>query len=452
MEQGLLPLQADPDRYVKDWAALIGEFMKAITDMTKLGRNLARLLCLSLMVDSTSALAAVRINSFASKPRRVDIDQEFPTDPFVRRQVRFWEAIFQKYKSNSVVIHDVDDPVAMVDVIDFDRYITNDGKVTSIEDSDQTNLVKKYIDRYNIGVERFVKLKDGALRYGAIEQRLFEVYSREPQTLARLYAGNIRFRGQGGLADTFISAANRAQEYLPYMEETFRKYGLPITLTRLPFVESMFNLNAKSKVGASGLWQFMPETAREYMYVGQLIDERNNPFKATHGAAQLFLTNYKELKAWPLAVTAYNHGRGGMSRAMKELRTAQLGTIINNYKSPSFGFASKNFYAEFLAAARTYEFIKSNGMLAHKKRSTPVDVIRLAKPISVQEIARLSGMPARDIAKHNPCLTNIALSKGINTPLPRQYELRLPRQESELIKKRLAMGASRNTPKRLTRR
>lgn len=432
--------------------AVIGEFMKNTRHISKLGTTLAGLLCASFLLDCSLAYSAVRINSFSSKPRRTATDQEFPTDPFVRRQVRFWEAIFQKYKSNSVVIHDVDDPLAMVDVIDFDRYITNDGKVTSIEDSDQTNLVKKYIDRYNIGVERFSKLKDGALKFGAIEQRLFEVYSREPQMLARLYAGSLRFRGQGGLADTFIAAANRAQDYLPYMEETFKKYGLPITLTRLPFVESMFNLNAKSKVGASGLWQFMPETAREYMYVGQLIDERNNPFKATHGAAQLFMANYKELGAWPLAVTAYNHGRGGMSRAMKELRTAQLGTIITTYKSSSFGFASKNFYAEFLAAARTYEYIKANGMLANKKRTTPIDVVTLNKPISVQEISRITGMAADVIAKHNPCLTNVALSRGINTPLPRQYELRLPRPESALVKKRLAMGQARTTPKRLSRR
>ena len=426
--------------------------MKTRRHISKRGATLAGLLCASFLLDFSRAYSAVRINSFSSKPRRASTDQEFPTDPFVRRQVRFWEAIFQKYKSNSVVIHDVDDPLAMVDVIDFDRYITNDGKVTSIEDSDQTELVKKYIDRYNIGVERFTKLKDGALKFGAIEQRLFEVYSREPQMLAKLYAGSIRFRGQGGLADTFIAAANRAQDYLPYMEETFKKYGLPITLTRLPFVESMFNLNAKSKVGASGLWQFMPETAREYMYVGQLVDERNNPFKATHGAAQLFMTNYKELGAWPLAVTAYNHGRGGMSRAMKELRTAQLGTIITTYKSPSFGFASKNFYAEFLAAARTYEYIKSNGMLANKKRPTPIDVLTLTKPMSVQEISRVTGMAAEMIAKHNPCLTNVALSRGINTPLPRQYELRLPRPESALVRKRLAMGPARTTPKRLSRR
>lgn len=346
----------------------------------------------------------------------------------------------------------MDDPLAMIDVIDFDRYITNDGKITSVEDSDQTELVRKYIDRYNIAVERFAKLKDGALKFGAIEQRLFEVYNREPQMLARLYAGGIRFRGQGGLADTFIAAANRAQEYLPYMEDTFRRYGLPIVLTRLPFVESMFNLHARSKVGASGLWQFMPDTAREYMYVGQIIDERNNPYKATHGAAQLFLTNYKELGAWPLAVTAYNHGRGGMSRAMRDLKTSQLGTIILNYKSPSFGFASKNFYAEFLAAARTYETLKRTGLVVARRSNQPIDVITLTKPMSLQEISRVTRLPADAIIKHNPCLTATAATKGIATPLPKNYEIRIPKPENILMRRRLAGVTHPNSAKRVSRR
>ncbi len=412
----------------------------------------AGMLALTVSSPFQIASAAIKVNSFSSKPRKPSPEQEFPSDPVVRRQVRFWEAVFQKYKSNSVVIHDVDDPIAMIDVIDFDRYITSDGKVTSVEDSDETELVKKYIDRYNIAVERFSKLKDEALKFGAIEQRLFEVYSREPQMLARLYSGNIRFRGQGGLADTFIAAANRAQEYIPYMEETFRKYGLPLKLTRLPFVESMFNLNARSKVGASGLWQFMPDTARDYMYVGQLIDERNNPYKATHGAAQLFLTNYKELGAWPLAVTAYNHGRGGMSKAMRELKTGQLGSIISNYKSPSFGFASKNFYAEFLAAVNTYDAVTRTGLVTARKNQQSIDVITLTRPMSVREISQLTRLPTDTIAKHNPCLTNVALTRGVSTPLPKQYEIRLPKAEGQIIRRRLASNTTIRPVQRLTRR
>jgi membrane-bound lytic murein transglycosylase D len=379
-------------------------------------------------------------------------EQDFPTDPFVRRQVRFWEAIFQKYKSNSVVIHDLDDPLAMIDVIDFDRYITGDGKVMSIEDSDQTNLVKKYIDRYNVAVERFAKYQDGALKFGPIEQRLFEVYNREPQSLARLYAGNVKFRGQGGLADTFLAAANRAQEYMPYMEKTFRKYGLPVTLTRLPFVESMFNLNARSKVGASGIWQFMPDTAKEFMYVGPLADERNNPYKATHGAAQLFKVNYRELGTWPLAVTAYNHGRAGMSKAAREVGTSQLGSIINHYKSGTFGFASKNFYAEFLAAARTYDLVIRTGMVKPETRFPGVETVTLTKPLSVRDITQRAKISVELLGKMNPCLTAASLGSRSDIPLPHGYEIRLPKREGQILRRSLADRGYSKSNARLTRR
>jgi membrane-bound lytic murein transglycosylase D len=388
-------------------------------------------------ISAQRGFAAVRP---AKKSHAIPIasNEDFPTDPFVRRQIRFWESIFQKYKSNSVVIHDIDDPLAMLDVIDFDRYVTGDGKLTSIEDSDQTPLVQRYIDRYMVAIERFAKYKDGALKFGPIEQRVFEVYSREPQMLSRLYGGNIRLRGQGGLADTFLAAANRAQEYMPYMEATFRKYGLPITLSRLPFVESMFNLNAKSKVGASGLWQFMPDTAREYMYVGALVDERNNPYKATHGAAQLFMANYRELGSWPLAITAYNHGRGGMGKAAKTLGTSQLGNIINNYKSPSFGFASKNFYSEFLAAVRTYDLVTRTGLVKTNRGLPAEEAFTLKRAMTVREISRITKLPTQTIAKLNPCLNSSAVGSKIDQPLPINYEIRLPKAEKSLIRRSIA--------------
>jgi membrane-bound lytic murein transglycosylase D len=395
-------------------------------------------LCIVFAALSQDAYAVVRNSNLSSQKK---MNQELPTDPFVRRQVRFWEAIFQKYKSSSVVIHDIDDPIAMIDVIDFDRYVTNSGNITSVADSDQTQLVKKYIDRYNVGVERFVKFKEEALKFGPIEQRLFEVYNREPESLARLYSGNVRFRGQGGLADTFLAAAARAQEYMPYMEKTFKRQGLPLALTRLPFVESMFNLNARSKVGASGIWQFMPETAREYMHVGPLVDERNNPYKATRAAAQLFADNFKELGSWPLAVTAYNHGRGGMARAARQVGTAQLGQIINNYKSPSFGFASKNFYAELLAANRTYDLINRNGLVKEKPGHHSIDTVHLHRPMSINEVARITRLREDQLIKLNPCLTSAAIRSRSGQSLPRNYELRLPKDALKIMRQNLASNA-----------
>lgn len=373
---------------------------------------------------------------------RARFSREFITDAHVRKQVRFWESIFQKYDASSVVIHDLDEPLAMIDVINFDRYVQTDGKITTVANSDQTELVKRYIQRYDVAVARFQKYKEKALNFGPIEQRVFEVYQRDPVTLARLYRGDVKFRGQGGLSDTFVRAAQRAQEYLPYMEEAFRREGLPIHLTRLPFVESMFNLNARSKVGASGIWQFMPDTAREYMSVNSVVDERNSPYKATHAAAQLLQTNFRELGSWPLAITAYNHGRGGMQRASRELGTTQLGKIITSYNSPTFGFASKNFYAEFVAAANTYDVLLNQKKIVRGKPNSGIDQIVLTRSLSIREIADKSKLTLDQIASWNPCINSAAFSARINTPLPQNYVLRVSKDAARNLKKMRLATAS----------
>jgi len=103
-------------------------------------------------------------------------------------------------------------------------------------------------------------------------------------------------------------------------------------------------------VGAAGLWQFMRSTGRRYMRIDAAIDDRLDPFRSTEAAAQLLAYNYRLLGTWPLALTAYNHGAAGMRRAKDSMGTDDIERIVRNYKSPSFGFASRNFYVSFLAA------------------------------------------------------------------------------------------------------
>ena len=125
---------------------------------------------------------------------------------------------------------------------------------------------------------------------------------------------------------------------------------MPAEIAALPHVESSFNPAAYSKVGAAGLWQFMPSTAKRFMRVDGIVDERLDPYSATEAAANLMLYNYRLLGSWPLAVTAYNHGPGGLRRAQDELGTSDIAVIVKRYQGATFGFASRNFYVAFLAA------------------------------------------------------------------------------------------------------
>src|SRR5687767_10658735 len=102
---------------------------------------------------------------------------------------------------------------------------------------------------------------------------------------------------------------------MPKMEAVFRDMGLPVELTRLPFIESSFNVKAYSHVGAAGIWQVMPSSARLYMRLNDTVDDRRDPWFSTEAAARHLADDYRLLKSWPLAITAYNFGRNGMARA-----------------------------------------------------------------------------------------------------------------------------------------
>ena len=176
---------------------------------------------------------------------------------------------------------------------------------------------------------------------------MFESLGADP---TRFMTAASRIRFQLGQKDRFLLGIYYSGRYLRQMEAIFKEEGLPIELTRLPFVESSFNVNARSKVGASGIWQFMPGTARAYMKVNKEVDDRNDPLVATRAAARLLRSNYQMLGAWSLALTGYNHGPYGVKQVVEKMGTTDISEIVAKYSSRTFGFASQNFYACFLAA------------------------------------------------------------------------------------------------------
>ncbi|SMF01912.1 lytic transglycosylase domain-containing protein [Pseudobacteriovorax antillogorgiicola] len=342
----------------------------------------------------------------------------FPSAPVIDRQVWFWEQVFKDYRSHQVLIHDADRPHLIVDVIDLPK--------RELSRKEERELVKGYLERYETGVKRFGDLGQRAYLMGAIEKRLLQVYKQRPEALKALMKGNVNLRSQKGLADKFKIAMKRSQTLLPHMERIFKKHGLPSDLTRIAFVESMFNTKAISKVGASGLWQFMPATGRRFLIINGHIDERNSPLKATRAAARLLRTNYKKLGNWPLAITAYNHGAAGMNRGARRLKTKRLSKMITHYSSPSFGFASKNFYAEFLAARKVY----SSHMRKMKLRPKPlpVQMVKLRKKVPLDSLIRNTPLSTKMIRQYNPCIKPHAFRRSKRAYLPRNYELYVPRK------------------------
>lgn len=400
-----------------------------------------------------------RFNDIGSKRNRGDVvpsqrtkQGPFTVDGIVARQVKFWELIFHTYPSTSILIHDVDEPDRIIDLIDFKDSAKGNASHPVRGRSYRQRVAKRYVDRYEIALRRFAKVGESALQYGAIERRIWSTYAEDDSGRKKLLSGQVSIRSQSGLADEFARAAVSAQKYLPYMEKVFRDAGLPVELTRLPFVESMFNVKARSKVGASGIWQFMPQTARLYMKVdGRVVDERNSPWKATRAAAQLMADNYQALRSWPLAITAYNHGTAGMERATREVGTSDLGAIIERHSSPTFGFASRNFYAEFIAAVNTYEKLSKSSQLRNKRNaSESISFTTLPKRASVAEVIRHSKVSKAKLSELNPCLLPGAFKRYQHRKLPAGYRLRLPPNNAKKLQ--YAMKSKRKSKTTISRR
>ena len=159
---------------------------------------------------------------------------------------------------------------------------------------------------------------------------------------------------QRGIKERFRDGIIRSGRYMDSFHSIFEKQGLPAQIALLPLVESSFENRSLSKAGAAGIWQFTRGTGRRYLTIGKKLDERLDPSKATRAAARLLMDNYNALGSWPLAITAYNHGRAGMQRAQNEIGS-ELTSIIEQYEGPLFGYASMNFYSEFVAAVEVYE-------------------------------------------------------------------------------------------------
>lgn len=295
----------------------------------------------------------------------------------MEKKVQFWINIYAKYNSEQGVIHDVDNVEDIFEIVDLKNLKTEREKQKKI------NEVKKAIAvKFNMDKER---------------------------------QGRLRF--QLGQKDHMQAGIFNSGRYLAEMEKIFRDAKVPVELTRLAFVESSFNVMARSKVGASGIWQIMPYTARPYRMISSSVDKRNHPLEATKLAAKLLRNNYSMLESWPLAVTGYNHGPTGVHKMVKEYKTRDLARLIDDVDSRrSFGFASRNFYACFLAALEV-----------ERHADVYFGAVAWSKPLEAQELKLPVSLKYKDLVKwfdgddekaqsFNPHLTRQVVKRGYAIP------------------------------------
>jgi peptidoglycan lytic transglycosylase D len=352
----------------------------------------------------------------------------FPRPASLEPQIRFWKNIFTKYSEHQVLVHDAYDLDKVYAVLDF-RPAFDDGMSAGEVDRIRHVDTELAVERVRATLLRLHETGARPELLTADERKIADMFAndRAPDRFLAAADGK-RLRTQRGLRERFADAIRVSRRYLPEMERQFREEGLPVELTRLPLIESCFNLNAYSKVGAAGIWQFMPSTGRRFMRVDNVVDERRDPFASTRAAARYLGMLHDALDTWPLAITAYNHGPQGLARAVDEIGTMDIATIVRDYRGPSFGFASRNFYVEFVAALEVERDHRT-----HFPDITPEPPLRLRehrldRPLSIQAAARVARTDREELAELNPALSNLVLTG--RRPIPAGYRLRLPESGS----------------------
>ena len=339
-------------------------------------------------------------------------DDVFPLPLALQPDVNFWVSIFTRYDSDEGVLHDNRDLDIVYGRLDLPANLSR---------RDRQRRVRTERERLQRVLRTLAAGKRDEL--SAEEARILGLWPAGVSN--KMFAAAVkRVRYQQGLADRFRQGLIRSGRWRDYIEIEFGNLGVPVELAALPHVESSYNPDARSHVGASGIWQFTRSTARRFLRVDHVIDERNDPFAATSAAGKLLAYNYSITGNWPMAITAYNHGLAGVRRAMRRHGDTAYVDILRNYNGRTFGFASRNFYVAFLAAKRVDQDAETYFPGIVLDRPTEFANVRLPGYISADELAKALGVTAAQVATHNPALQP-TIWQG-SKYLPKGFGLRMP--------------------------
>src|SRR6266436_2741016 len=342
----------------------------------------------------------------------VDAPDPFVHPPQLERDVRFWIRVYTEVTTDQGLLHDDWNLGLVYEVLRFDP---------AASPAQRERRVAEAKARYASLLKRFAAGSADDLT--PHERRILHAFG-ERATPADFRDAIERIRFQLGQADRFHEGLIRSAVWEKQIARTLTQHGVPAEIAALPHVESSFNLAAYSKVGAAGLWQFMPSTAKRFMRVDGVVDERLDPYSATEAAANLMLYNYRLLGTWPLAVTAYNHGPGGLRRAQDELGTSDIAVIVKRYQGKTFGFASRNFYVAFLAALEVDRHADRYFGPITRLPDTDSTPVELPDYIPVDALAKAFRVDLGALRVLNPALRP-PIWNGSRF-VPRGYALRLP--------------------------
>jgi len=235
-----------------------------------------------------------------------------------------------------------------------------------------------------------------------LKERLKEMDARSPF--------NIEYNpGLENLIKSFLKNRKKSFErqmavseyYFPVFEEALARKNVPLEIKYLAIVESALNPKAVSRVGATGLWQFMLQTGKEYnLNVDSYVDERSDPLKASEAAAQYMVNMHRIFGDWELVLASYNSGAGNVAKAIRRSGGKQNFWNIKNYLPKE----TQAYVPAFLATMYIYEYHKEHGIVPNRAivKHFQTDTIMIKKQMTFKQISDLVDIPVSQLQLLNP--------------------------------------------------
>ena len=355
-------------------------------------------------------------------------DKIFPCPDELKPRVAFWIDVFTRHGSDTIILHDAENPERVYKVMKTEARCSRRREPSVIKNA-KSRIRKQLLqiaDKRAQGVTAFS---------GEMKHLAAMVMDDKPSDIRRAAK---RIRCQGGVADQYKAALERHGIYGPMVVSTLKKAGLPTDIQYLPFVESSYRPTAYSRVGAAGMWQIMPRTARTLgLKISSTVDERLDPELATAAAARYLLNSRQKLgdtartikssekySLFPFVITSYNYGESGMVRAMNKVGADYM-DVLNKYKARGFQVAVKNFYSSFLAARHVAK--NADSYFPGHKVAEPlqVDVVTIRTPVSIERLQSVFSVSERTLKEYNTSLMRLVWSG--RRFVPKGYRLKLPK-------------------------
>lgn len=306
----------------------------------------------------------------------------------------------------------VTDEEGREEVIEFPEAMTYD-----LDSLLNLYMAKTYLDKEDCN------MRDIDMTYS--REEYIERLSRMPTVMEMAYNDVVQKfidRYTGRLRHSISYMLGASNFYMPVFEQALETYQLPLELKYLPIIESALNPNAVSRAGASGLWQFMIGTGKQYgLQVNSLLDERRDPVKASYAAARYLRDLYKVFGDWNLVIAAYNCGPEKINKAIHRSNGVKDYWQIYPYLPKE----TRGYVPAFIAANYVMTYYSQHNICPMSTRlPDKTDTVMVSRNVHLQQVAEVVGVSIDLLRSLNPMYRR-DIVPGATEPSP----IRLPLTE-----------------------